>query len=122
MTAAARSRVVVGWTRRGTGRERDSLGEGGDLFVAPALAALDKIDDQRDAFHAVACAQAVLDEVRVVARHPRARVDLDRKARRALTDLGHVDQLQTMLTGAAPSADRRLARLHRFGQEAIQLG
>ena len=87
-----------------------------------ALAALDEVDDQRHAVHPVAGPQPVLDEVRVVAGHARARVDLDRKARRALADLGHVDQFQAMPAGAAARADRRLASLDGLGQEAVQLG
>ena len=39
--------------------------------LAAALLALDEVDDQRDAVHAVALAQAVLDEVGVVARDAR---------------------------------------------------
>src|SRR5438045_2675249 len=63
----------------------------------PALAALDEVDDERHALHAVAGAQAVLQEVGVVTRHAGARVDLDGEARRALADLGHVEELQAVL-------------------------
>ena len=94
----------------------------GARLAATALPALDEVDDQRHAVHAVARAQAVLQEVGVVARDPRARVDLDREARRALADLGHVDQLQAMLAGAAARAHRRLARLHGLREEAVELG
>ena len=87
-----------------------------------ALPALDEVDHQRHAVHRVARAQTVLEEVGVVAGDARARVDLDREARRARADLGHVDQLQAMLAGAAARADGGLARLHGLGQEAIELG
>ena len=59
-------------------------------------AALVEVDDQRHAVHAVARAQPVLDEVGVVARDAVARVDLDREARRARADLGHVEQPQAV--------------------------
>ncbi len=91
-------------------------------YFSSALAALDEVDDQRHTVHPVAGAQAVLQEVGVVAGHARARVDLDRKARRALADLGHVDQLQPMLAGATACPHGRLASLDGLGEEAVQLG
>src|SRR5262249_24913658 len=69
-------------------------------LASAAPAALHEIDDQRHAVHRVAGAEAVLEEVGVVARDPRAGVDLDRKAGRAHPDLGHVDQLQAMLAAS----------------------
>src|SRR5690606_8530662 len=50
----------------------------------PALPALVEVDDERHAGEAVALAQPVLDEVRVVAGHAAAAVDRDREARRPL--------------------------------------
>src|SRR6185312_15344796 len=88
---------------------------------AGACAPLDEIDDQGHAVHAVASTQAVLDEVGVVAGDSRARVDLDRKARGALADLSHVDQLEAMLTRAAARANRGLACLDGLGEEAVEL-
>src|SRR4051812_6606316 len=85
--------------------------------VATAGCALVEVDDQRDAVHAEARAQAILDEVGVVARHPLARVHLDREARRALADLGGVQELEPVaLLG------RWLARLDGLADEAVQLG
>src|SRR5215213_9864722 len=66
----------------------------GIRLTALALLALVEVDDHRDALERVLRAQAVLDEVRVVARDARAAVDLDREARRADADLGHVEHLQ----------------------------
>src|SRR6266550_2322781 len=84
-------------------------------LAAPGLA-LVEVDDQRHAVHPVASAQAVLDEVRVVARHAVARVDLDREAWRSGLELGHVEQLEPVaLLG------RRLAGLGDLGQEAVEL-
>src|ERR1700677_564287 len=56
----------------------------GACIATTALSALDEVDDQRHAVHAVARAHPVLQEVGVVTCDPRAGVDLDRKARRAL--------------------------------------
>src|SRR4051812_26366048 len=70
-----------------------------------ALLALVEVDDHRDPLDRVALAQAVLDEVRVVARAPRAAIDLDGETRRARADLGHVEHLQPV-----PLLGRRLAR------------
>ena len=89
--------------------------------LRPAAAAfgsaLDHVDHQRHAVEAVAVAHAVLQVVGVVARHARARVDLDRKARRARPDLGHVEELE-----AVAPLGRRLARLHGLAEEAVELG
>src|ERR1700694_4145060 len=95
------------------GKSRRSLRGSG----ASALAALDEVDDQRHSVHPVAGAEPVLDEVGVITRHAGAGVDLDREARRALVDLGHVDQLEAMLAGAPARAHRRLARLDGLGEE-----
>src|SRR5215212_7546848 len=88
--------------------------------LAPALAApllaLDEVDDQRDPLQPPALAQAILDEVGVVARDALARVDLDREARRALARLRHVDELEAVVL-----LGRRLADLLDLGQEAVQL-
>src|SRR3954451_23250062 len=58
---------------------RQSRGRGSPL---PALV---EVDDERNALEAVALPQPVLEEVRVVAGDPRARVHLDGEARGALT-------------------------------------
>src|ERR1700722_4337845 len=126
MFATIGSRVGIG---TGSGKSRASLGErarsarsrprAGVARPASALSALDEVDDQRHAVHPVARAQAVLEKVGVLARDARARVDLDRKARRTLADLGHVDQLQAMTARAAPRPDRRLARLDDLGEEPV---
>src|SRR6202035_821275 len=52
----------------------------------------------------------------------RAGVDLDRKARRTLADLRHVDQLQPMLGRASAGADRGRASLDGLREEAVELG
>src|SRR5215216_2697996 len=84
---------------------------------ALALLALVEVDDHRDPLERVALAQAVLDEVRIVARDPGAAVDLDRKARRADADLRHVEHLEPVaLLGG------RLARGGDLGEEAVELG
>src|SRR5690242_5892850 len=49
-------------------------------LAAVALLALVEVDDHGDPLERVALAQPVLDEVRVVARHARAAVDLDGEA------------------------------------------
>src|ERR687894_167536 len=61
-------------------------------LAAPPLAAAAplEVDHQRHAFEAVALAQAVLDEVGVVARDQPAVVDLDREAGRIGLELAHV--------------------------------
>src|SRR6185312_13479095 len=84
---------------------------------AAARAALVEVDDERDAVHPEAGPQAVLEEVRVVARHPRARVHLHREARRRGPDLRHVQELQAMAL-----LRRRLALLDELGDEAVELG
>src|SRR5215218_2085532 len=85
--------------------------------LAAAGLALVEVDDQRDAVHAEPGPHPVLDVVRVVARYALAAVDLDREARRALADLRGVEQLQPVaLLG------RRLARLDRLAEEAVELG
>src|SRR3954453_6195467 len=86
-------------------------------LAAVALLALVEVDDDRNPLERVALAQAVLDEVRVVARHARAAVDLDREARRGHAELGHVEHLQPV-----PLLGRRLARGGDLGQEAVELG
>src|SRR3954469_487590 len=92
-----------------------SSGSGLGARVAARLAFVE-VDDQRHAVHPVPRAQAVLDEVRVVACDAIARVDLDREARRRGLELGHVEQLEPVaLLG------RRLARLGDLGQEAVEL-
>src|SRR4051812_42084465 len=85
--------------------------------LAAPLAPLVEVDDERDAVEGEPGAQAVLDEVRVVARHAGAAVDRDREARRADADLRDVEQPE-----AVALLRRRLARLHRLGQEAVELG
>src|SRR5215213_8583972 len=74
--------------------------------LAAPLLALDEVHDHGHAVEAEPRPQPVLEEVRVLARHARAVVDLDREARRALADLGGVDELEpvALLHG-------RLARL-----------
>src|SRR3954471_18715773 len=85
-------------------------------LVSRAALALDEVDDHRDALEAVALAQAVFDEVRVVPGDALARVDLDREARGILADLGDVEHLQ-----AVALLGRRLALLHDVGEEAVEL-
>src|SRR3954463_14498823 len=75
-----------------------------------------EVDHERDAVHPEPRAQAVLEEVRVVAGDPLARVDLHREARRRGPDLRHVEQLQAV---ALPG--RRLTLLDELGQEAVEL-
>src|SRR3954470_10547173 len=86
--------------------------------LAPvALLALVEVDDHRDPLQRVALAQAVLDEVGVLARDPRAAFDLDREARRAHPDLGHVEHLEPVaLLG------RGLPGRRDLGEEAVELG
>src|SRR4051812_9534751 len=73
--------------------------------VQPRLAR-PEVDDQRYPFQAVALAQPVLDEERVVAAESALLVHLDREARGPLLELGHVVHLQPLAAHA-----RRLARL-----------
>src|SRR4051794_29567258 len=87
------------------------------LRSAVAALAFVEVDDQRHAIHAEPRAQPVLDEVGVVARHPVARVHLDREPRWAHLELGHVEHSQPV-----PLLGRGLARLHRLGEEAVELG
>src|SRR4051812_6483562 len=82
-------------------------------LVSRAALALDEVDDHGDALEAVALAQAVFDEVRVVAGDALARIDLDREPRRVLADLGDVEHLQ-----AVALLGRRLALLDDVGEEA----
>src|SRR3954471_8183615 len=87
----------------------------GSLVGAAPLLALGEVDDQRDAVEPVALAEAVLDEVRVVARDAVARVDLDRDAWRPRPDLGAVDELEPVaLLGG------RLADLHHVTEELVE--
>ena len=76
----ATGRARRSWHRRARAARRAS---GRPSRPPRRVPALDEVDDQRHAVHAVARAQAVLEEVGVVARDARARVDLDREARRA---------------------------------------
>src|SRR5436190_10296695 len=87
------------------------------LRTAAPFLALVEVDDQRHAVHAVAGAQAVLDEIRVVARYARAAVDGDREARRPRPDLGHVEHPQPVAADG-----RRLASLDHLAQEPVELG
>src|SRR3954452_21361314 len=85
-------------------------------LVAGAALALNKVDDHRHALEPVPLPEPVFDEVRVVAGHALARVDLDREARRVLPHLGDVEHLQPVaLLGG------RLALLHDVGEEAVEL-
>src|SRR4051812_31189324 len=104
-----RKRLRVAW--HSPGPATGTLGCRG----APAGAALVEVDDERHAVHPEPRAQAVLQEVGVVARDALARVDLHREARRRGADLRHVEQLQAvaLLRG-------RLALLHELGQEAVE--
>src|SRR5215208_4489603 len=84
--------------------------------LAGTLLSLDEVDDQRDALEAVALAQAVLDEVRVLARQLRPVVDVDLEARRRRADLRHVEHLQPV-----PLLGGRLALGRDLGEEAVEL-
>src|SRR6476659_2867606 len=99
LAVGGRRARVPGSAGRGTG----TAGIASPL-AAPLLA-LDEVDDQRDPLHPIALAQAVLDEVGVVARDALARVDLDREARRALARLRHVDQLEAVVLLGGRLAD-----------------
>src|SRR3954451_22268935 len=66
----------------------------GGRRAATALPALVEVDDERHAVHAVARAQPVLEEVRVVARDARAAVDRDRESRGPRADLRNVEHPQ----------------------------
>src|SRR3954462_9262643 len=81
------------------------------------LTALHEVDDERHAVQAVARAQAVLQEVRVVAGDAPARVDLDGEPRRVGADLRHVQQLE-----AVALLGRRLAGLDELAEEAVEVG
>src|SRR3954449_3811517 len=85
----------------------------GGRCAAAALPSLVEVDDERHAVHAVARAQPVLEEVRVVARHARAAVDRDGEARRARAHLRHVEHPQPVAAHG-----RRLAGLDDLGEEA----
>src|SRR3954447_12662207 len=97
-------------------RPETRAGTSGSGLAAAALLALGEVDDQRDPVEPVALPQAVLDEVRVVARDPLARVDLDREARRSDADLCPVEELE-----AVPLLGRRLADLHDVAEELVEL-
>jgi uncharacterized membrane protein len=84
---------------------------------AGAAAARLEVDHQRHALQAVAVAQAVLEEVGVVARHLAAVVDLHGESRRARLELGHVVHAQPLAAHC-----RRLALALEVAQEAVQLG
>src|SRR3954449_12267387 len=104
-----RKRLRVAW--HSPGPATGTLGGRG----APAGAALVEVDDERHAVHPEPRAQAVLQEVGVVARDALARVDLHREPRRRGPDLRHVEQLQ-----AVALLRRRLALLDELGQEAVE--
>src|SRR3954470_18579327 len=82
------------------------------LFLAPVI-----IDHERDALEAVALAQPVLEEEAVVAREEALVGDLDREARRAGLELGHVEEAHT-----SAAHRRRLAGCLDVGEEAVELG
>src|SRR4051812_31460774 len=82
------------------------------LFLASVI-----VDHERHALEAVALAQPVLEEEAVVARQEPLVRDLDREARRARLELGHVEEPQ-----APPPHRRRLARGLYVRQEAVELG
>src|SRR5919107_1246079 len=63
---------------------------------AAARAALVEVDDERHAIHPEPRAEAVLEEVGVVARDAAARVDLNGEARRRGADLRHIQELQAV--------------------------
>src|SRR5262245_42241426 len=87
-----------------------------------AVTTLDEVDDQGAPLRARPGAQTVLGEVGIVARDPHIGGDLNREARRALSDLSHVEELEAVLARAAAGADGRLARLDGLGEEAVELG
>src|SRR4051812_41193244 len=75
------------------------------------------VDHERHSFEPVALAQPVLQEEAVVAREEALVGDLDREARRARLELGHVEKPQP----PAPHG-RRLAGGLDVRQEAVELG
>src|SRR5215210_8582587 len=88
------SATLSGWpsvTDSDVNRNSLSLMRRGSLATPLALLALLEVDHDRDPLERVALAEAVLDEVGVVARQPLARVDLDREARWPDADLGDVE-------------------------------
>src|SRR5581483_12511459 len=87
---------------------------------APALAALDEVDDHRNPLQTEALAQSILKVVGVVPRDPRTRVDLDREPGRTLARLGHEQQPEPV--AAWPAAGGRLASRGCLGEEAVELG
>src|SRR5947209_7897682 len=128
MTTTAAAAAIKTAPARSAMRTRPTLDmEGADTAMtksrgrsprarAPALATLHEIDQQGNALKAVAPAQAVLEVVGVVARQARTGVDLHREAGRALSDLRHVQELETMA-----AAGWRLAGGDDLGQEPVQL-
>src|SRR5918998_4186506 len=89
------SATLSGWpsvTDSDVNRNSLSLMRRGSLAIPVALLALLEVDHDRDPLERVALAQPVLDEVRVVASQPLARVHLDREPRRAGGHLGHFKQ------------------------------
>src|SRR3954468_22432844 len=83
---------------------------------SPAITALDEVDDEGDALEVPAGAEAVLEEVGVVAGEAVAGVALHGDPRRPAADLGHVEELQAV----APPG-RGLADLGQLAQEAVEL-
>src|ERR671914_2564751 len=88
------SAILSGWPSVTDSEvKRNSLSDSGRVVIRRGSLAAPRrleVDDQRDPVQAVPLAQAGLEEVRVVARHQAAGVDLHGEARRAGFELGHV--------------------------------
>src|SRR3954451_15802991 len=109
------SDVIGARPRRETPETGSGKGIGGrlaSLLLAPVV-----VDHERNAFEPVALAQPVLEEETVVAREQSAVRHLDREARWARLELGHVQQPQ-----ALAAHRRRLPRRLDVGHEAVELG
>src|SRR3954468_9580729 len=95
-----------------TGSAKGIGGRLAALLLAPVV-----VDHERHALEPVALAQAVLEEEAVVAREQSPVGHLDREARRACLELGHVKQPQPLAAHR-----RRLPRRLDVGHEAVELG
>src|SRR4051794_5003281 len=111
------------WTSAGSRARARSRRSGarstvsGIAGLSPIAPTLDEVDHQRHALEAVAIAQAVLDEVGIVAGQAVAGVDRDGKAWRPRSHLCGVEHLEPVAVSR-----RRLAGRLDLGQEAVELG
>src|SRR5215216_6033078 len=115
------SAILSGWPSvTDSDVNRNSLSDSCWVAMSPGrvqLRARLEVDHERHALEAVALAQPVLQEVRVVPRHQAAVVDLHREARRARLELRHVVHAKPLSTHGG-----RLARALGVAEEAVQLG